>query len=312
MPEYGNRAGDNVTATELVSTLIPVVDSLYEKESLTSIFERDGVIWEGTAKIKFPKVDVQGNADYSREDGYVNGSISVEYEEFELTIDRGRRFNIDAVTANEFPFDLAAEALLKFERNHNIPEIDAIRFAAIAKNAGVKVEAKLATTEEAIAAFDAAELHYMREGIDMSRAVMYVSAEYYALIKDYMTQRGRLNPNQNNGVINRVVTMLDQTPLIPVPAKRFMDKVELLTGKTGQEAGGFKNPADAVKINFLLLDVDVPQAVTKRKADKVITPDANQTHDGWSFYYRTFHDVYFLDEQKVRMYAHVESATVGG
>lgn len=302
---YANAGGDNVTATEVVSTLIPVVDAMYEKESLTSIFEREGTIWEGTSKIKFPKVEVQGNADYSRELGYKSGSISVEYEEKELSVDRGRRFNIDAVTANEFPFDLAAEAILKFERNYNIPEIDAYRFAAIATEAGTRVDAALATTEDAIAAFDAAELHFLAEGIDMSRAVMYVSAPFYGLIKEYMTARGRINANQNNGVINRTVTQLDQTPLMVVPTKRFQDKVTLLTGGTGQEAGGFTNPAEAKLVNFILLDVDVPQAVTKRKADKVIEPQANQTHDGWSFYYRTFHDIYFLDEQKARIYAHV-------
>lgn len=308
MAEYANAGGDNVTATELVEKIIPIVDAMYEKESLTSIFERDGVIWEGTAKVKFPMVDITGNADYSRENGYVDGSVSVEYETFTLSIDRGRRFNIDAVTANEFPFDLAAEALLKFERNHNIPEIDAIRFAAMATKAGVKVEETLTTTEQAIAAWDAAELKYLDEGVDMSRAVFFVSAHYYSLIKEYMTANGRINPNMNNGVLNRVVTQLDNTPMIVVPSKRFKSAVKLLSGKGEETAGGFTNPAEATDINFILVDIDVPQAITKRKADKVITPDVNQTHDGWSFYYRTFHDIYFLEEQKIRMYAHLAAS----
>lgn len=297
---------NDVTTTEEVTAFMPVLDKLYVQGAMTSIFEKDASIWSGKSSIQIPSIDVAGNADYSRTDGYVDGGIAVTWQDYTLQHDRGRRFNVDAVEADEFPFDLIAEALVKFEREKNTPEIDAVRFAQITAAAGTRVAKVLIDTEDALKAFDDAELKFMAEGLDMSRAVLFVSAKYYSLIKNYMTERGRLNPNQNNGVINRTVTMLDQTPIIPVPNIRFNDAVTLAAGTDGGVDGGYTQTGD--QINFLLMEVDAAEAYTKRKADKVIAPEDNQTHDGWSVYYRTFHDIIVLKEQAPRIYAHIDAA----
>lgn len=294
--------GNNVTVGEKVTKFLPVIDKLYLRESFTSIFEVDGAIWTGTQSIKVPRVTAQGNVDYDRETGYGAGAIGVTYQTIELTHDRGRKFTIDAVQGDEINFDLLAEAMVTYERNHNIPEIDAIRFAAIATNAGTTVTANLTTPAEALAAYDAAEVSWLAEGRDMSRSVMYLDAHTWGLIKQSLAGSGRINLNVNNGVLNRIVNQLDNTPLIVVPNDRFYSAIELLNDGDG----GYQAATGAGVINFLLLEVDVPQAVTKRKADKVIEPKDNQTHDGYAVFYRTFHDIYFFDLQKVRVYAHLK------
>ena len=305
------------TFAENVKKYLPILDQLYKQESLTSIFERDNVIWSGTKEIKIPVVSVSGNADYDRDTGYKSGSIGVTYQTKTLTYDRGRRFNVDAVENDEVPFDLVVEGMSTFEREENIPEVDAIRFAAMAQLAGTKVNADLADGAAALAAYDAAEKAFKKLGLTMNNAIMFCSADYYALLKSAVA--ARLNVGQFGGDLNRAVDMLDgKLPVITVADDRFYDQIQLLTGEVGEEAGGFEPIEDVTKrINFLIVDRAVPQAVTKRNVTKVITPEANQTHDGFSIYYRSLHDLYIKDNQASRMYAHIAdtvavAAPVGG
>lgn len=294
----------NTFAQDVVEFL-PVLDEIYQAEAITSIFEISNVKWSGKKKILIPTVTTQGNGDYDRENGYAKGSISVEYQEKELTHDRGRRFNIDAVEEDELNIDLVASALIYFERNENIPEIDAIRFAKLSQIAGNKISADYKTAEEAISAFDDAELKAHEKGIRLDNSIMFVSAWFYRLLKNYI--KPSLSANSNNGVIERGVKYLDNGLAIKiVPNDRFYDEIKLLSGGSGQEAGGYEAVVGTShQINFMIVDKSVPQAVVKRKADKLIKPEDNQTHDGYALFSRTFHDIYIHDNQAHRLYVSV-------
>ena len=298
------------TFAENVKKFLPILDQLYVQESLTAIFERAGAIWSGTKEIKIPSIAVDGNADYSAADGYKSGAIAVSYQTKTLTNDRGRKFNIDAVENDEVPMDLVVEAMSTFEKEKNVPETDAIRFATLASLAGTKVSADLTDSAGALAAYDAAEKVFRKNGLSMSNCVMFCSADYYALLKNAVA--ARLIVNQNSGDLNRNVDMLDgKLPLITVADDRFYDQIKLLTGGTDEEAGGFEPIATTSHaINFMIVDKDVPQAVTKRKVTKVINPEANQSHDGYSIFYRTFHDVYINTNQAKRLYVHKKATAV--
>jgi hypothetical protein len=298
------------TFAENVKKYLPILDQLYVQESITAIFERSGVIFSGTKEIKIPTISVDGNADYDRTAGYKNGGIAVAYQTKTLTHDRGRKFNVDAVENDEVPMDLVVQAMSTFEKEKNIPEVDAIRFAALSQLAGNKVSATLADAAGALAAYDAAEKAFKKAGIAMNNCLMFCSADYYALLKNAVA--ARLIVNQNSGDLNRNVDLLDgKLPVITVADDRFYDQISLLTGGTGEEAGGFEPIEDTShRINFLIVDRAVPQAVTKRAVTKVISPEANQTHDGYSIFYRSFHDIYINDNQAKRLYAHVSAAVV--
>lgn len=298
------------TFAEDVTAFMPVLDELYAQEAITAVFEVENTKWKGTKKIQIPTVTTQGNADYDREAGYTMGSINVAYQEKELTHDRGRRFNIDAVEADEVNIDLVGEGMAQFERLQNIPEIDAIRFAKLSTLAGHKVTEDYATSEEAISAYDEAELKALEMGLRLDNSIMFVSAKFYRLLKNYI--KPSLSANSNNGVIDRSVKYLDNgLEVRVVPNDRFYDQIQLLTGGTGQEAGGFGPIKGTSKpINFLLVDKAVPQAVVKRKADKIITPEQNQTHDGYALFYRTFHDIYIMNNQAKRLYVSISATAV--
>ena len=97
------------------------------------------VIYNGGSEIKMPKMTLKGLAKYDRNDGYVNGAITYSYETMTMSQDRGRRFRIDAVDADESGFGLAeANVAAELQRTKVIPEIDAYRYSKLAEAAGIR------------------------------------------------------------------------------------------------------------------------------------------------------------------------------
>lgn len=87
------------------------------------------VIYHGGDTVKIPKIDMDGLADYSRTTGYTQGGVTLSYETFKMTQDRGRSFNIDAMDVDESNFLVTAGNVMgEFQRTKVIPEIDLYRW----------------------------------------------------------------------------------------------------------------------------------------------------------------------------------------
>lgn len=297
------------TYTEQVNKFLDVLDKDLKGASLTSVFEVDNAIWDGTTGIKIPSVTTQGNANYDRETGYAQGSVGVKWQTEVLTVDRGRRFNIDAVEGNELPFDLVASSMEYFDRNQATPERDAYRFAKLSKLAKADhiATADLKTSDAAIKAYDEFIEKAQAEGVNLSNAIMYVSAKMNTLIKNYI--KPNIISSEKGKTLDRIIYTMDNgLQLVIVEDARFYNEIKLLSGATGEEDGGYVPTDTASVMNFIIVDINTPQAVVKRKVTKVIAPEVNQTHDGWSVYYREFHDMYVADEQKAKIFVHKAAA----
>ncbi len=289
---------------EKATKFLPILDEVYKKEAVTSILEAPGVQFSGTRKIKVPKITLDGAGDYDRTNGYTSGAVNVEYGEYELEQDRGRRFRIDVLDDDEAAFDLYRRVVTEYVRVKEIPEVDAYRFSKIAALAG-KVVPEAIAAGGALTAFDAARKYLIDTEVNLSNLAMFVSSDYeLALRQDPSIQR-RYDVNVNNANINRNVNMLDGiVPVIVVPAPRFYDVIQLNDGKTsGQEAGGYKTVAGTSKaLNFVLAPISTMQAITKRTNTKIITPEVNQNADAYDVLYRLFHDLIVLDNKKASIY----------
>lgn len=292
------------TFAEKATKFLPILDEVYKKESVTSILETSGVLFSGTRKIKVPKITLDGAGDYDRTNGYTSGAVQVEYGEYELEQDRGRRFRIDVLDDDEAAFDLYRRVVTEYVRIKEIPEVDAYRFSKIAALAGKTVSETIASGG-ALTAFDAARKYLIDTEVSLSNLVMFVSSDYeLALRQDPNIQR-RYDVNVNNANINRNVNMLDGTvPVIVVPAPRFYDVIQLNDGKTsGQEVGGYTTVSGTSKaLNFVFAPISTMQAITKRTNTKIITPDVNQNADAYDVLYRLFHDLIVLDNRKASIY----------
>jgi hypothetical protein len=109
---------------------------------------------------------------------------------------------------------------------------------------------------------------------------------------------------QNNGVINRTITTFDDMPLIKVPSARFYNDFDFATSG----AGGFTPAAGSKKINFMIAYAPEIIAVKKHVAPKVIAPDQNQTYDGWTYFYRLYHDLFIPTSKLNGVYIHKKNS----
>ena len=305
------------TFAEKVTKFLPVLDEIYQYNAVTANLDDATLAGQfvGTNKIKLPKISVDGAGNYDRDNGYAQGGISVSYEEHTLAYDRGRKFRMDVIDNDETGFDAFRTAASEYVRTKEVPEIDAIRFAEIyaaatrANTLGTAASKDLTSSDSILSLFDVAEKTLNEKEVPQEGRVLYVTNDVYAMLKADTALSRRLDVTQNNGQIDRRVTMLDGiTPIIKVPQVRFNSLIQLLDGKTtGQTAGGYQTITGNKPINFVYALQRSLHGVVKRHVTKIVTPDVNQTADSYDIFYRVHHDLIVRDNETAGIYIHTKA-----
>ena len=280
--------------------LLQIASEKYGYGSLTSVLDGNyreaGNALMGAKTVLIPKLTVDGMIDYSREAGYgERGSINVSYVPYELKQDRGRMFALDAMDSDEASISLA-QAIAKFVEDKVVPEVDAYRFAKYATGAGTKKTGSITKTT-VVTAIDEGEQALRDAGVNIGNVELYMTSAVYSLLKQ-ATDTGRWTTGTT---INRNVVMFDEMPVQIVPSNRFYTSIDLL--KNG--AGGYSKTAGTGKdINFLMVSKGAVFQCVKHNVSKIITPEANQSADGWLAGYRLYHDAFVVDGKAAGIYAH--------
>lgn len=122
-------------AITLFKKYIDALDEVYKLSALTADFDSDASLFRqgaNTNELIIQKLDMDGLADYSRNSGYVDGSVTLTNETVKFNFDRGRKFSVDAMD-NEETAGLAFGRLAsEFVRTKVVPDLDASRFATYA------------------------------------------------------------------------------------------------------------------------------------------------------------------------------------
>lgn len=88
--------------------------------------------YSGGNEIKIPNLVMDGLADYDRDAGYAQGSVTLDYTTVTMSRDRGRGFNLDAMDVDESNFVATAAAVMgEFQRTQVVPEVDAYNLSAL-------------------------------------------------------------------------------------------------------------------------------------------------------------------------------------
>lgn len=261
------------------------------------------VIYNGGDEVKIPTMTTSGLADYDRDNGFVQGGITLKYNTYKMTQDRGRTFQIDRMDVDESGFVATSANLIKtFQTKKVIPEIDSYRYSTIADIA-IK-----ANQSEAIALTADNALTKIREHIravqdivgDDVPLILTMSTKTRALIEDSPKIGKSIDvANFKQGGMNFKVKSLDESVIRIAPSSRLKTKFEILDGTTsGQEAGGLKAAADAKDINWIITPQRVPIAISKTDKLRVFEPDTNQKADAWKIDYRKYHDLWIKESDK--------------
>lgn len=291
----------------LATNFLPILDEIYKRESLTSVLDtaNERIQFINADTIKLFKTSMDGLGTYSRNSGYVGGDVTGSWETLQLQYDRGRAFQIDAMSDEE-TINMAFGTLLgEFLRTKVVPEIDAIRFAAYAGTSGISAAtpADISSITDALGAIDTAEQTLGDDEVPVEGRIMFVSEAFYSLIKGKVT---RYLANETS--VQRNVMMLDDMPIIRVPQGRFNTAIRLLDGSTsGQTAGGYSNvPAsgNSYKINFMIVHPSAVAQVVKHNPARIITPELNQSADAYKLLYRVYHGCWVEDNKVKGIYLH--------
>lgn len=179
---------------ETIQKCIPLLDEVYASASKTAILETPSEFVRETENAKtvmIPNIAMDGLADYDRQNGFVDGDVSLTWTPHELAHDRGRSFHIDNMDNKEALGLAYARLAGEFLRTKVVPEIDAVRFAAYASGSGYTPTATTPTEDTAMGLLDTAIAEMQDSDVDLVGGLLFVSPEFRNLV-----EKIKIPPNQ--------------------------------------------------------------------------------------------------------------------
>ena len=280
------------------------------------------VNYTGGKEIKIPHMELQGLADYNRNDGagYVNGDVTFTYQTKEMRKDRGRSFHLDINDADETDFALQATGLLiKFQRDKVVPEVDAYRYSMLAqemlianadkggnvkgitsgtgKGTGVAkgiVTGNYTPDKATIYSKLKADLAAIRDVVGDIPLVITMTSLNLSLLEqaDEITRQLNVADFPRGDIMTRVKTF-DGIPIVEVPSSRMKTEFDF----KANGAGGFEKTSVALDINWMITPLAAPIAVCKTDLPRIFSPSVNQQASAWKIDYRKYHDIWITNEQ---------------
>ena len=256
------------------------------------------VKYSGGNEVKIPTISTQGLGDYDRDNGFVRGAVTLSYETYKMTQDRGRTFSLDAMDVDESNFIANAGSVMGvFQSEHVIPEIDSYRYSkifALAK-AGGKVTEGYTAAKATIVEKLKADIQGIRNTVSLNADLVIIMSPITAgILSDALENSRRIDiGNFKQGEIDLTIKKFDGLPIIEVPSARLKTLYKKQDGKTvGQEAGGLVADTNAKDINWIITSKNVPIAVSKTDLTRIFNPMENQQANAWKIDYRKYHDIW--------------------
>lgn len=281
------------------------LDKKVEKQLTSAWMEvpSNFVQYDGGDEVKLPSIVVDGLGNYDRDGGYTVGGVTLSWNTYKLTQDRGRAFLLDAMMVNETNFILTATNVMdEFQRTQVVPEIDAYRYsklAAVAKSENT-TDKSYTKPDELYSAIKKDIAKLQDAGVDFGNIILTISAGALSTLEESEMAARRMNYTKlADGEVGGRILKIGDVEVNVVPQNRLVTEIQVNDGKTsGQEKGGWAKASSAKDINYILCPKDAPQAVTKQDIIRIFSPEQNQKANAWSIDYRRFHDLWVPESKK--------------
>lgn len=289
---------------DLITKYIPLLDEVYKVSAKTAILDAAPTMVQQTNEanvVKVAKVNLDGLGDYSKNDGYPTGAITLDWETWTFKNDRGRRFNLDRMDSVESAGMAFMGVSGQFLRTQVVPEKDAYTIAAIASHEGVTTQSEDLDATKTKQALEKALAQLGENEVDEANMVIFCTPT----VKGYLeAQLTRTLPSGETSY-GQKINYFNDIPLVTIPQTRFYTAIDLLDGKTsGEEKGGYQKHVKGTdpdkageNLNFIVMDRNAAMTIQKNAVIQVITPEMNQLHDGWTFSYRFYYDTFVYDNR---------------
>jgi len=278
-----------------------MLDEIYKLEAKTNVLDgASELVRQGANanELIIPKISMDGLADYSRNGGYVHGSIDFNFETVKCNFDRGRMFTVDVMDNVETMGMVFGKLSSEFVRTKVIPELDAFRMATYAslENISTVAAADLATGDAVVKALRAATTKMNNDEVPEANRILFIETGLKGLIDDLDTTKSK-----------EVLKKFSQ--IIEMPQNRFYTAITQLSGAEGQEAGGYTRAEGANNINFLVVEKSAAIQFAKRVNSKIISPEQNQDADAYKYGYRQVAIADGYENKRSGIYLHKSTVT---
>jgi len=290
--------GNNTLSNDEVKNMCDALDLAIVQGSTVGFFE-DNILkakFVGARTVLIPEMDMSGLGAYDRDNGFVNGSISITNEPYKLEQDRARSFMLDREDEDETGImNLAGRVLGEFVRTKVVPEMDAY---CLSKIGGFAIGQNNVITgdpaTQAYAMFDQAVGEIRDEiGYDEELVCFADGAYLRALQSSPEVTRQITMSDFKKGEVHLSVRSLNDVKLLPVPSSRMYTAYMFKNGSsTGQEEGGFAPLSTGKSMGFIVMPKRAASLVKKSETLRTFAPEQNIKADAWKFDYRLYYDVF--------------------
>jgi hypothetical protein len=263
------------------------------------------VRYNGGNKVKIPKILMEGLGDYSRSAGFDDGAVTLDWEEFTFSMDRGKEFNLDTMDYDETNFVAGAGLIMsEFQRTKVVPEVDAYRYSKIFSlaNAGLKTRAYTPVVGTVFAELKAdikAIQDIIGENEPLAIAISFDASDTLDNATDVDKTIGLID--FSNGAISTKTKSIDGIPMFRVPSARFKSAYAF------SSTNGFSAAATAMKLNWVIAARRAIIAIVKTEKVRVFEPGVNQQMDAWKIQYRKYHDLWIPTNKLDAIYVNYTS-----
>ena len=289
--------------TNLFQTKVrPGLEQQYMATATSSWMENNarGIEYTGGKYVLMHELTVDGLGNYDRNLGYPRGSITGNKRQYELTMDRGREFLIDAADNDETGFLVSgASVMAEFQRSHVIPEVDCYRYSKMysllsASDYSTNID-DTAITAADITDLLADDIAAIQDdmGTDVPLVIIMSGETQKYFGRDFTRNLDYINFMR--GELYTKVRAIDMNPFLIVP--RLKSGYDFYDGvSTSQEKGGYAAKSGAKDMKWIITPITAPIAVAKIDKMRAFTPDEYQQADAWKVDYRLYHDLWMLPQ----------------
>ncbi|MGN1370187.1 MAG: hypothetical protein ACI4WX_15055 [Aristaeellaceae bacterium] len=283
---------------EKVALFQKTLDKAMIQSAVTGFMEENisGLIYKGGDEVKIPMIDMDGLADYNRQNGFVDGDVSLVYQTMKMTQDRGRGFTIDPNDIDESGvLDLMSQLMGEFQRTKVVPEVDAYRISKIVQMTDKTRRTVYTPSTSTIFKQLVEDIGAVRDEIGNDEPLVILISNPVSTMLNTSDQLSKKLDVTDfaRGEITTKVKSIDTVPLLPVPSARMFSRITLLAdGK-----GGFTKTDGASAINYIVMPRRAPKAVSKTDNMRLFDPQTWQKAHAWHMDYRKFHDLWIPKNQ---------------
>lgn len=265
----------------LAKNYTSILDEVYCNASVTADLTSDNTMVRAGAnanEIIYPQISVTGLGDYSRNSGYTDGSVNLEWKTAKFNYDRGTKISVDVMDNEEsrdIAFTMAGAELM---RTKVAPEADAFVFATLAGIAGISkaTPATYADATEFLNALIVAKNKMDEDEVPEEGRILYATP---TLMNGVMA----LDTTKSREILNSF------TVKKKVPQSRFYTAIDLLDGKSpSEEAGHYKKATEGKDINFMIVHKPAVIKFDKHTVSDIIPASANPSADADIAKYRKY------------------------